>query len=577
MSTELTRRGNRVTSGNLIPDRVVPEEMTQEGCPDRLSGASPVRDWGFLILAAGIVAGAFLLRAYHIGKQEFWLDEAASFRRAITGQQSSNAALYYLLLRGWVAIAGQSEAALRLLSAISGTLFVLVVIWAGRTILERRAGLWGGLIAAINPIHIYYSQEARAYALLTLLLLLGYTMLWRALERNTWPSWGLFSACVVAALYTHNLAVLAILPTVFLVLLWPEEERRGQRWFRYCGATLFSSLLFFPWVLVRIVGRPESYVVASWVRLIWDKSSAMLAIPRSLEIFGLGSQAGLISIRLKQFTTLEFPGWLRLLGLVVLILLGIWVALPWGDRHFRVPCLERRKVWLGVLLLFPLGALWAVSLYKPLYLVGRYDMVAFPTYPILLGLALSKLHRVQTVGSVLAALAAGLLLVPIGVKLFLYYQAPSEGDARVTARVLHEGVADGDVVIVTGLRGLPVLYYLHRLGYRWEGRYCRDEISGRRFACRMYPRETERRPAAIDANRELLSADAVRDHVQDYLKALRPEGGDVWVAFEWSSIAGRQLALPETDLLLAKELVRLGLNASPLQGSQRVFRFRRPG
>ncbi len=573
----LARREYRFALRNRIIDRMHRAKIDPTGSPDGVTSAPRLPDWQFLLLAAGIVAGAFLLRAHEIGKQEIWLDEAASFQRAITGQTSNNMVLYYLLLRGWVAIAGQSEAGLRSLSAISGALFVLVVIWAGRTFLEWRAGLWGGLIAAVNPIHIYYSQEARGYALLTLFLLLAYLMLWRALERDTWPSWGLFSACVLAALYTHNLAVLAVFPTVFLVLLWPKGERRKERWLRYCGAMLFSGLLFVPWILSKIAGRPDPVVVSSWVRMAWETTSPALAIPRTLEVFGLGGEAGLVLIRMKQYTTLEIPGSLRLLGLVVLVFLGIWVAFPWGDKALGVPWLGRRKAWLAAPLLFPLVALWGISFYKPLYLVGRYDMVAFPTYPILLGLALSKLHRVRRVGPALAALAAGLLLVPIGMKLSLYYQAPSEGDARATARALHEIVMDGDVLIFTGLRGLPVLYYMNSLGYRWEGGYCRSEISKRRFACRMYPRETEQRPAVFNLNLSLKPADAVRDDVQEYLTALRPQGGSVWVAFERGRFSEGVLILPDVDALLAGELVRHGLKPVPLQGPQRVFRFRRPG
>ena len=136
----------------------------------------------FLLCAAGLVAVAFLLRLHRIGAAELCLDEAFSFQD-VTASGWVDALrfkdvppLYPLLLRGWMALAGDSEAGLRLLSAVLGTLFVGVTIWAGREIFEPRVGLWSGLWAAVSPMHVYYSQEARPYALLTALLVATYVL-----------------------------------------------------------------------------------------------------------------------------------------------------------------------------------------------------------------------------------------------------------------------------------------------------------------------------------------------------------------------------------------------------------------
>jgi hypothetical protein len=55
------------------------------------------------------------------------------------------------------------------------------------------AGLWAGRLAALSPIHVCSSQEARACAPLTLTLLLPAVAPWRALARDargTWASCG---------------------------------------------------------------------------------------------------------------------------------------------------------------------------------------------------------------------------------------------------------------------------------------------------------------------------------------------------------------------------------------------------
>ncbi len=542
------------------------------------TGSIRSHDWRFIAGAGAIVVGALILRLYGISAQEIWIDEAFSWYVATTrGLRhilliENSPPLYYLLLRGWVALAGASATVLRLPSALAGTLFVATVLLTGREIFDARMALWSGAAAALAPIHIYYSQEARAYALLVLLLLLNHVLVWRALQTNTWPRWALVSASTLLALYTHYLAVLGLLPSALLLLLWPDRAR----WRRYCTAMLASGLGFSPWVVWSFGLTPRSDAAFDWIRQVWEITPPPLAIPRSLEVFGLGSQAGLPMIFLKQFTRMEFPAFLRILGLVVLVLLALWVAVPWGDRDVGIPGLGKRKTWLGLALVIPLGLLWLISFsYRPLYAPGRYDLVAFPAYTLILGLALAKAQRVRSAGPVVAVLFAMLLLLPIGTKLFRYYHAPPDGDAEATAKVLHAGVADGDVVVFTGLRGTRVLYYLSRLGYEWDSRECRDARAARRFGCRMYPRETEQMPGVLDARRVLASPDAVRSDVQDYLRVLPPQGGAVWVVLQSGGYSQGRVFLPNVDALLFRELHRLGLTSLPVQGASGIFWFGR--
>ena len=548
------------------------------------------QDWRFLTVAGGIVALAFLLRIYRIGDHEFWYDEALSFsmlpmRWTAIPLIDFNPPLHQFLLRAWAALAGQSEAALRALSAAVGTLFVAAVIWAGREIFDARVGLWSGAFAAVAPMHIYYSQEARTYVLLTLTPLLTYVTLWRAMRRNTWGSWALVSACAALALYSHYFAILALLPTVFLLLLWPEKQEAKQRWIRYAGAMFLSGLALLPWLLFSFAPTLHGAftstpgVGVSWMAEAVQEIPKLLLIPKSLEILGLGSQADLTPFVLKQFTYLQFPHFLRILGLALLLPLGIWVLLPWGDNQLGVLRLGTRKAWLAIHLFFPLAALWLVSFITPIYVVGRYDIIAFPAYALLMGLAFAKLQRVRRIGPILAAVVALGLLIPIGTKLVLYYRtAPERNQARRIASALHRLVANGDTVVFTDLSGLPALYYLSRLGYRWEDRSCLNELAGRRFSCQLYPRESEQpyfAPAAYNPNPTLQSEHAAREDVANYLAAASGSESSLWVVFGDYRLSEGRHFMTEEDVKLTRELLRVGLKATPNIGSFGVFRFRR--
>ena len=191
-------------------------------------GARP--EWTTVAALVIILTVALLLRVYQIGEQELWFDEAFSFHVATLSSGFGQALrlentppLYYLLLRAWIPIAGTGEAAVRLLSAIFSTLFVLAVFWAGMEFFNRRVALWSSCFAAVAPVQIYYAQEARAYALAAAAVLAAYVLLWRALKRQTFAAWLSFCVLALAALYTHYFTLIALLPTVIL-------HRRGYRW-----------------------------------------------------------------------------------------------------------------------------------------------------------------------------------------------------------------------------------------------------------------------------------------------------------------------------------------------------------
>jgi 4-amino-4-deoxy-L-arabinose transferase-like glycosyltransferase len=464
--------------------------------------------------------------------------------------------------------AGTSETALRLPSAIYGTFFVLAAVWAGCEFCNRQVGLWSGAFAAIAPIHIYYSQEARPYALLTLLLLLCAILLDRALREDSTLSWALVTLAVLLALYTHYFAILGLLPAALLILIGADRARLRQRLWRLGGITFVCGVLFLPWVWWSFMLTPHSPAETEWIRNTWNETPPTLAIPKTLEVLALGADAGFFPHFPKLYSYITFPRPLRLLGLALMLLLGIWVAIPWQDHRLPIHWLRERKVWLWGMLLFPLGTLWLLSLAKPLYLVGRYDLVAFPGYTLLVGVAMAKMQRAGKIGSILTVCVAVTLLAVIGTKLVRYYEVPprplvSSYSPWDTAAFLDKVVRQGDIVLFTGLRGLPVLYYFHRGGIAWTGRMCEERAIQRQFACRMFPRETDRAPATYDPDRVRYSAGAIRDDLRDILSGVSQPDVRIWlVMYVVGYSEGRIVFLPE-DYPLEADLERLGFEPIP--------------
>jgi len=534
----------------------------------------------FIGATAAILLVAFCLRIYNLGTQELWLDETRSWYMTTVmnwiGPQSlgenNTPPLYYLLLRAWSRIAGDSPEALRGPSVLTGTVFVGAAIWVGREIFDAHVGLWTGVLAALSPMQIFYSQEARSYVLLMLLLVVCYGLLFRALKTNAFGWWLAYGIVSVLALHCHYMAVIGLAPNVVMVFAWPTSGI--SRWLRYGGATLGAAVLLIPWLLASFYFTDHLTGDLGFMKLYWERLPPSMAVLRSFEIFGLGS---VTAFQLKQFALLEFPWQLRWLGIGTLLVIGTVAVLPYADSRLGIAFLCRRKAWLVSALLLPLLALWAGSyLIKPLYSVGRYDMVAFPAFLLFMGLGLTKCVRMPRVGVVVGPIIGALLLSVMAAKLMRYYTA---GNAHISARAVASWIGttarSGDVVVVSREFGLPVRYFLTQKGYQCGSGYCRDE-RGNRFAYRQYPLEMEKYPLGRHLARVRGSRAEVQKDLRQLLEPLARPDGAVWLITRIEAISedGKWL-VPGIENDLGEELVRVGFTGKFINLSPAILKFQR--
>jgi 4-amino-4-deoxy-L-arabinose transferase-like glycosyltransferase len=189
----------------------------------------------FLALGA-VVAAAALLRFWTLGLQGLWYDEAMTgwLLRGTPGQllgaiphTESTPPLYYLIAWGWVRVFGDTEVGLRSLSALAGVATVVAVFAAGRLLASRRVGLVAAALVAVNPLLVWYSQEARAYALLVLAVAVSLWLFARARERPTPGRLVAWSLAGALALSTHYFAVFVLAPEALMLL---ADRRPRLRW-----------------------------------------------------------------------------------------------------------------------------------------------------------------------------------------------------------------------------------------------------------------------------------------------------------------------------------------------------------
>ena len=139
-----------------------------------------------------VVAAALALRLLGLGRESLWLDEGVAIRIASLPLQQTLAAtaadvhppLFRALLHVVISLGGRSEVTARLLSALAGTLAVLLLGWIGIRLSGSFVGLGAASLLAVSPLAVQYAQDATSYSLYMCVGLVSYLYLLRWLERR---------------------------------------------------------------------------------------------------------------------------------------------------------------------------------------------------------------------------------------------------------------------------------------------------------------------------------------------------------------------------------------------------------
>lgn len=135
----------------------------------------------FLILILGL-----FLRVISLN-QSLWLDEAINVLAVknnslwdlitVYTKADFHPPGYFILLWLWVHLFNNySEVWVRVPSVIAGVITIYFTYLLGKEIKNKKIGLLTAFLLAMNPLHIYYSQEARMYSLAALGVVVNFLM-----------------------------------------------------------------------------------------------------------------------------------------------------------------------------------------------------------------------------------------------------------------------------------------------------------------------------------------------------------------------------------------------------------------
>lgn len=480
--------------------------------------------WREIGVVLGLVTLGLALRLYGLTAESLWFDEAYAVWSSamdivslrVLWEWKIEFALFYVLQHFWMRLFGQGELAVRGFAALAGTLTIIPMYALGKSLFGQRVGALSAFLLAVNPYHVWYSQEVRSYAWIMLFATASLLAFWRLVNGGRWFWWAAHALLTGLAFHLHYYIVWVVLVQnlYFLIGLWRAHghifkrgARRELRW----------------WILDQLVvlafAAPALGIFLTYMfgRNQWSWLEASYRPPRLAE---------LVNLLVAYTTGTIFVGPALVRRLVALAFAGLAV---WGIWHVyrnvsKTPLSGRA---LGLMVLaggLPVALIFVLGQFSTLW-VTRYLLIFLCPFLVLVALGMSALPS-----SVLRVGAVGLIAAISLVALSRMYAVPQKEDWRGVAAYVAARAGETDLIVLMDEDcRVPFNYYYGPGGSRVE-------VS--RFAD----------AAALDK--------AVAD-----IRA-RERGGRVWLVVSHADSAGleqRLSALPNLALVEAPPFVGIKL------------------
>ncbi len=410
----------------------------------------------FLLLAALLAA---LLRLYRLDGQSLWVDEIQTWRHVrpdaglVFWRQILDAIqgpLYPAVL--WPVVRWQPDAFwMRLPAAAAGVLTVPVLGLFGARLFDQRTGLLAALFLAVNPFHVWYSQEARGYSLLMLFVVMAglYALQLSRGKGNVGHVLGL-GVCGALAM-AGNLS--AAFFWLALGVAWLYSFLRGHRkgaglWLLGLGA---GVVLMSPWFLqasgIWEVGRilPGA---ATGEALRGDSTFSLLAVPYTVFSFFCGYSCGPSLAELHRLSGHAIlAGYWPVLGAAALVMVfPLW-------RAFRSLRGEQWALLVWVAVPFVVLIVLAQRNIKPWN--PRYLSAVLPWFLVLLAVGTVRMQGRRR--AVSALLLTGMMLWSLGND--FWNPRYAKEDVRAAAEFLTRSNPAGEPIVVPVVTSVFDFYY----------------------------------------------------------------------------------------------------------------------
>lgn len=423
---------------------------------------------GYLIIG-GLTLLAFACRLHQLDHHSLWYDELLQVDIAqgeagqIIPQLGRHAAmpLDYFILHGWIGL-GRQDFWVRLPATFAGTLAIPLIYLFATALFNRQVGYVAATLLTLNSFAIRYSQEARPYALLLLLVLMAYCGLWQAYRTERLRDWAMLIFGMVGATLTHYFSLVAFVPLMLFVIGEQIYHWRKADVWRRSG--LFVGCLILVGLTLTVGGRPQTVYSVS------ARFTSALAEPESFTQpasekpnRGSGPDVGITFFINSMVTPLTSTSdWLKIayLSLLLLAVLSLLTA----PSHHRAAI-----IFMVGWLFIPCLLIYLLLLHRGTFFAQRYIIHVLPAPLILVSYALvwSNQQILRPLLRVNASqIAWGVMVIMLGPLIYTeidevmtYQSNDSYEDWRAVATMLEANATPDDAVMAIRTESTMNWYY----------------------------------------------------------------------------------------------------------------------
>ena len=242
------------------------------------------RLWLYFLI---IVLINIAFKIIYLGYSSFWFDEIVSLESAWldfghikhVSEWDNNPPFYYYCLSVWVKLFNDSEFCVRLLSVIFSSLSAGVLFLLANKFFNKIAAIIASFLYLSNNFLYFYSHEARAYALIGLLVLVSSYLFLSFREKNSWKQICILGLINFLIAYTHYIAGIVIAFELLLMFFYFDKQQKIK--FSY------SILITIALVLVRFTKKQFLLIFAfnSPRSVFWLKKSEFFYFQEVLSEF----------------------------------------------------------------------------------------------------------------------------------------------------------------------------------------------------------------------------------------------------------------------------------------------------
>ena len=473
-----------------------------------------------------ILGGALIYFLIGITHETLWYDEVYSFWMTrynfhqIAAYTHAGPPLYYLLLKLFYLILGDSVWALRFLSVLGAV--ALVGLGAGpvrRACGDKTAYIYA-ILTVFTPIMLIMAHEVDRYTLLmfatTASALYGYL----AARDNKTADWCLFGLFTLAAAYLHYFGLMVVSLINLILLGWILIKKRGRKK-GYIVTAVTILILYLPWVYA-VISQNANVTRASWIppadfKLVFGG----FFLPYGYKFF---------------YPDVPRSTSIVLLLTMILIVYGIIVVSIRKDKKNLNIFILTFAVILGTFILAAIISKFLTPVFLPRYMLAFFGLIL-----IALSLSVSLSENRYFITSTVAIYCLLNLFVIINVQTHQF-----NGPTDKIVSELEDEIQPGDLIITTEVIVMgPMLYYFPEADHFL---YLHGPAVKRQYLCKFFEPDVtmdkQQLPALLARHKSFWLIE-LKESLQYYIEALPVDVGEIVGKEKWRQVMEtKKYALP---------------------------------